>query len=75
MKNFKFTVLMKYHYRGELRTKYVTLEEVAKRTSNGYYQRRVNAARGLDEVQSPLGLCCGKAAAEELPTADKGVYE
>lgn len=67
MKNFKFTVLMKYHYRGELRTKYVTLEEVAKRTSNGYYQRRVNAARGLGEVQSPLGLCCGKAAAEELP--------
>ena len=67
MINTKYSVLMRYHYRGELRSKYVTLEEVAKRTANGYYRRRVNAVRGLDEIQSSLGLCCGKAAAEGLP--------
>ena len=62
------SVRMTYHFRKELRSKCVTLDEVAGRIASGYYQRRVNAVRLLDEVPTELGMNSGTIAAEGLPS-------
>lgn len=58
---------MKYLYRNERREKYVTLSEVAGMLTGGRYAKRVNAVRGIGEIQSVGGMFSGSLAAEELP--------
>lgn len=60
-------VLMRYLYRREWKEKWVTLADVAKWTREGKYQHRVNAARGLEAVQTETGMASGRGVAEELP--------
>ena len=63
----KTKVLMKYLFHQEWRTKYVTLEAVAKDIREGKHKNRVNAVRGGDAVPTDIGMASGGVAAGWLP--------
>ncbi len=65
MRNTK--VLLRYLYRQEWKTKFVTLDEVARWTRDGKYAQRVNAARGMGAVPTEIGIASGPVAASWLP--------
>ena len=72
-------LFMKYLYRNVWREKYVTLSEVCSWIRQGKYQGRVDAVRGLCEVQTAIGMASGGIAADYLPKilpaqGEKGVY-
>ena len=72
-------LLTKYRYRREWREKYMSLNDIYGWTIGGKYAKRVNAARGLDEVMTEAGMTSGPVVAEELPrvypsVGEKGAY-
>ena len=60
-------VQMRYIYRREWKSKYVTLSQIVDWTRSGKYEAGVNAARGLTAVAMDGGMVCGPMAAERLP--------
>ena len=66
MKNIS-KVQMRYIYRREWKSKYVTLSQIVEWTRSGKYEAGVNAARGLTAVAMDGGMVCGPMAAERLP--------
>lgn len=72
-------VRMQYLYRNRWLEKMVTLDSLAEWTRSGKYERRVNAARGLEMVRTEIGLGSGGLAEEWLPEispaiGEKGAY-
>ena len=66
-------VLMKYLYRRVWKEKYVTLKDVALWIRQGKYEHRVNAARGLEEINTEMGRGIGRLAASWLPAVRPAV--
>ena len=65
--NNQTKLLMKYLYHREWKEKYVTLSEIWQSTQTGKYQKRVDAARGIDTILTRTGVEAGPGVAEELP--------
>ena len=66
---------MQYLYRNRWLEKMVTLDSVAEWTRSGKYERRVNAARGLEMVRTEIGLGSGGLAEEWLPEINPAIGE
>ena len=68
-------VLMKYLYRQQWKSKYVSLSGIADWVRKGKYYSRVEAARGGEPIAIAGGMVNGPLAAEELPMVMPAIGE